>query len=118
MPGLERRPVWLPSYALRETSEVALRNPEKLFFFLISKLLLVESGWEGSWGGHFVHSPLSGQMYQVLEKLSEQGLVGNQPRGAGLGRAIFKGLWRPGTVLLREQTSRVLFLRSSYLGLG
>lgn len=62
MPGLEPRPVRLPSYALRETSEVALRNPEKLFFFLISKLLLVESGWEGSWGGHFVHYPLSGQM--------------------------------------------------------
>lgn len=58
MPGLEPRAVWLPSYALRETSELTLRNPEKLFLFPVSKLMLVDS--DGKIPGEVILStPLS-----------------------------------------------------------
>ena len=56
--GVEPRAVWLPSYALRETSELTLRNPEKLFLFPVSKLMLVDS--DGKIPGEVILStPLS-----------------------------------------------------------
>ena len=58
MPGLKPRAVRLPSYALRETSKLTLRNPETLLLFLVSKLMLVDS--DGKVPGEVILStPLS-----------------------------------------------------------
>lgn len=68
--------------------------------------MAVTYGWVGAWASHFVHSPFSGQICQLWDKLSQQAQLGAGLMGlgwAGLGRAIFKGLWRHGTVLIRER---------------
>lgn len=118
MPGLELRSVWLPSHVPWEPSKLRLRCAEGFFSPAslsdsCSKPAIVDPGREGAWDSHFVPVPLSGQIIQLWGEVSQQGQVRNQPCGAGLGRPVFKGLWRHGTVSVREMVSQVLFLWSS-----
>lgn len=83
--------------------------------------VMVDCGWEGAWGGHFVHPPpLPGDIRQLWEKLSQQGFVRKGSGAAGLAWAIFKGLWRRGTVLIGESERRSPFLGRALIrrGLG
>lgn len=53
--------------------------------------MAVTYGWVGAWASHFVHSPFSGQICQLWDKLSQQAQLGTGLMG--LGWAGWAGLF-------------------------
>ena len=106
--GLKPCLVCFQSYAPGEISEVRPRSQEGLFFCgSLSGCCFSPRWWildAKGWGPSFCPPcpPHPGLICQLWEKLSQQGFVRSRPGGAVLAWAIFKGLWRHGTVSIRE----------------